>query len=266
MDELLNIMERLRADGGCPWDREQTLESLKQYTIEECFEVIDAVDSGDPEKHAEELGDLLLQIVFHAQIRSEKGQFAFRDVVNRVCEKLVRRHPHVFSDTRVSGSADVLKNWESIKAAERAGTDANPKNRSSMMDGIPRSVPALQRALQAQKRASRVGFDWTRPDEVLDKIEEELEEIRESLPAGNAEATREEIGDMLFAAVNLCRFQNINAEHALNRATEKFMMRFKAMEQRLAAAGSSVERCGPEELDACWNEVKAMEKLGHSSS
>lgn len=259
MERLLAIMRWLRSESGCPWDREQTLESLKPYLIEECYEVLDALDEGTPEKHAEELGDLLLQIVFQAQIRSEQGAFCFDDVARSICEKLVRRHPHVFGDVTVEGAEEVVRNWEHIKRREKEG---EPR---SVVAGIPRHLPALQKAEQVQIRAARVGFDWDEVHQVVDKIEEEIREVKEAIKAGGPEKIREEIGDLLFAVVNLSRFLGHHAEEALNETVQKFVRRFQAIEQRVHEQGRSLTECTLSEMDGIWNEVKAGENVSHEA-
>lgn len=262
MNQLLDIMARLRAEGGCPWDREQTLESLKQYLVEECYEVIDAVESGQVASHQDELGDLLLQVVFQAQIRKEQGAFTFEDVARHICKKLIRRHPHVFGDQTVTGSAEVLKNWEAIKTREKQETQAasaQPIKPRSIVEGIPRHLPALHKAHHVQRRVSRVGFDWNRVHDVMTNVEEELAEIKQALTTGDTRRIQEEIGDLLFAVVNLSRFQKLNAEEALDRTVNKFVRRFQAVEQRLYQEGRTVSRCSLAEMDAHWNAVKADE-------
>ena len=266
LQNLLDILAKMRGEGGCPWDREQTLESLKQYLVEECYEVIAAIDSGRADKHADELGDLLLQVVFQAQIRHEQGLFAFDEVVDRVCAKLIRRHPHVFGNTSVSGSADVLKNWEAIKAREKqeavTGTPGGGKLSDappSLVGDIPRHMPALHKAHHLQKRLARVGFDWQQVHDVVAKIDEELAEVKQALAAGNAAKIDEELGDLLFAVVNLSRFQGLNAEEVLQRAVNKFTKRVQAVEQRVRQTGRELSQCTLEELDAHWNAVKAAE-------
>lgn len=263
IQDLLDIMAKMRADGGCPWDREQTLESLKQYLVEECYEVVDAIESGSVDKHADELGDLLLQVVFQAQIRREQGQFAFEDVVDRICEKLIRRHPHVFGDARVSGTSEVLKNWEAIKAEERKKDAVEGDGKSapiSLVGNIPRHMPALHQAHHLQKRLARVGFDWTQVHDVVAKIDEELAEVKDALSSGDAAKIREELGDLLFAVVNLSRFQGLNAEEVLRCAVDKFVKRVQAVEQRVRQTGREMAQCNLEELDAHWNAVKAAEE------
>lgn len=261
IEELLEIMARLRAPGGCPWDREQNLQSLKQYLIEECYEVIDAIDGGQPDKHAEELGDLLLQIVFQAQLQKEAGRFDFHDVVRHICAKLIRRHPHVFSDVRADDTRTVLQNWETIKAAEKAGRgDAAGNEPPSIIGEVPRHLPALHKAHHIQKKVSRIGFDWDKAQDVVAKIEEELQEVKQALADGNAANVREEIGDLLFAVVNLSRFQGINAEEALNRTVAKFTRRFRQVEARVQAGGRKLTDCAPAELDRHWQAVKFAEQ------
>ncbi len=261
LEQLLDIMARLRAQDGCPWDREQTLETLKQCLVEECYEVIDALNSGQAAQHKDELGDLLLQIVFQAQIRQERGEFNFEDVVRQISAKLIRRHPHVFSGQTVADSAEVLKNWEAIKAREKpaapAGAGAAPPR--SLVAGIPSQLPALLKAQRIQSRVARVGFDWQKLTDVVAKVAEELAEVQTALATGSAQQITEEIGDLLFAVVNLSRFQELNAEEALNHAVAKFVRRFQAMEERLWRAGRQITQCSLAELDALWNEVKALE-------
>ncbi|MFH1477800.1 MAG: nucleoside triphosphate pyrophosphohydrolase [Verrucomicrobiota bacterium] len=260
LQNLLDIMAKLRGADGCPWDREQTLEMLKQYLVEECYEVIDAIDSGQADKHADELGDLLLQVVFQAQIRREAGLFAFEDVVDRICKKLIRRHPHVFSNVRVSGSQDVLKNWEAIKAQEKKdAADQRSGEPSSLVGNMPRHLPALHKAHHLQKRLARVGFDWNQVHDVVAKIDEELAEVKQALAAGDAEQINAELGDLLFAVVNLSRFQGLNAEEVLQRAVDKFAKRVQAVEQRVRRSGRELSQCSLAELDAHWNAVKAAE-------
>lgn len=259
INELLKIMERLRGPDGCPWDREQTLQSLQQYLVEECYEVIYAAENESPEKHAEELGDLLLQVVFQAQLQKELGRFDFNDVVRHICAKLIRRHPHVFSDVRADTTRAVLQNWEAIKADEkktgREEKDAIP----SIIGEISKHLPALHKAHHLQKKVARIGFDWNDVGGVIAKIEEELQEVKQALAAGDNAAAHAEIGDLMFAVVNLCRFQNINAEVALNRAVLKFTRRFRQIEARLHAAGRKLTDCTSTELDEHWNAVKQTE-------
>jgi tetrapyrrole methylase family protein/MazG family protein len=256
ISDLLAVMARLRGPGGCPWDAEQTLETLKTFLVEECYEVIDAIDSGVADQHREELGDLLLQIVFQAQIRAERGEFKFQDVIDSIREKLVRRHPHVFADVQVSGTSDVLRNWDAIKAKEKG--EEKPR---SAIAGVPRSMPALQRAQQIQSRASRVGFDWSEVKDVLAKVEEELAEVKRALEAGQEDKLQEEIGDLLFAVVNLSRFQKFQAEQVLHAAVAKFIRRFEGVEAGARLQGKKMVEMTPAELDALWEEVKRQERV-----
>ncbi len=252
IDRLLEVVATLRGENGCPWDKEQTLESLKQYLIEESYEVIDAIDSGDVDKHKEELGDVLLQVALHSQIRKENGEFEFDDVADKLADKLVHRHPHVFGDVKAENAEEVLKNWEQIKVEEKG-------DRKSTLEGIPRHLPALQKAQRIQSRAARVGFDWERVKDVIAKIEEELEETKVEIAKGDKEKTEEEIGDLLFAVVNLCRFEDLRAEEALEKTINKFITRFKEVELRIQAEGKKLQDCTLEEMDAHWEEVKQKE-------
>ncbi len=258
IDRLLHVVDRLRGEGGCPWDREQTLETLKPYLVEECYEVLDALDSDDADAHAEELGDVLLQIAMHARIRSEESAFTFDDVAHRIADKLIYRHPHVFGDTEVADSEEVLDNWEQLKAAE--------KQKDSILAGIPRHLPALQKAQRLQSRAARVGFDWEHIHDVVAKIDEELAETREAMEKEDTEHLAEELGDLLFAVVNLARYADINAEEALRKTCDKFIRRFKGVEQRVKDNGQVLHECGLDTLDAHWNAVKSDEKAARSES
>ncbi len=255
VDDLLAIMARLRAQDGCPWDAEQTLQSLKPFLIEECYEVVDAIDSGDPGQHLEELGDVLLQIVFQAQLRAEEGAFRFQDVVDVISAKLIRRHPHVFGDTKAATSGEVIRNWDAIKAGEKGAE----KPRSAV-DGVPRSLPALQRAQQIQSRAARVGFDWAATEDVVAKIEEELAEVKAALAAGDEEKVGDEIGDLLFSVVNLSRFRKLHAEQMLERTIKKFIRRFQEVEAGARVLGKKPGEMSLAELDALWEAAKRREK------
>lgn len=253
-DRLVAIMRILRSPQGCPWDHKQTLQTLKEHLVEESHEVLDAIDSGDRRKLCDELGDLLLQVVFQAQLCAEEGAFTFDDVANAIVEKLIRRHPHVFGDTQVSGADEVLKNWEAIKKTERG---SEPRG---TLEGIPKSLPALHRAHLIQKKAARVGFDWENVDGAVGKLEEEVAEVREAVASGNQEHIREELGDLLFAAVNVSRFFGQNAEDLLDQTIRKFVRRFDALEQRVHAGGGKVTEMSLAELDRVWEAVKADEK------
>jgi len=240
-EDLLELMARLRKE--CPWDREQTHESLKKYLIEEAYEVLDAIDSGDDGKLREELGDLLLQPVFHARIAQERGAFDIYDVIDSLIKKLIERHPHVFGD---ADPDDVLKNWEKKKGEKR----------ESVLEGIPRHLPALMRSQKLQDRASRVGFDFERIDQVFEKIEEEIGELRESIEKGEKENLEHEIGDILTAVVELARFLGVDAESALQKANERFIKRFTFIEEEAKKRGKSIEDLSLEEMDKLWIRAK----------
>ena len=252
--ELVDVIATLRSENGCPWDREQTHESLKSTLIEETYETLEAIDTGDPKKLEEELGDLLLNIMLQAQIAAEHKHFDVYGVIETLTEKLIRRHPHVFGDVDVEDSDEVVKNWEAIKRSESGYED-----RKSVLDGIPNALPTLLRAQKIQNRAARVGFDWDELTDVVAKVEEELEEVKASINADEPEATAMELGDLLFAIVNLCRFMEIQAEETLRQANRKFMWRFKWMETELERRGTDFEAQDLESLDAIWEEAKKAE-------
>ena len=241
--KLLDTVARLRSENGCPWDREQTLETLKQYLIEESYEVIDAIDSGSVDLHCEELGDVLLQVALQAEIRREQGEFDFDDVAERLAEKLIRRHPHVFGSVEANTSEEVLKNWEEIKAEERVNT------KKTIFDSIARHLPALQKAQRIQSKASRVGFDWSAVADVIAKVDEEMGEMKGAISAGTKEEIEEEIGDLLFSIANLCRFVDVVGEHALEKCNSKFIRRFSSMEKRIQAEGKDLSACSLEEME-----------------
>ena len=252
VDRLRSIMATLRGDDGCPWDRKQTLETLKPYLVEEAYEVLDAIDSGDRSELREELGDLFLQVVFQSQLCAEEGSFDLDDVATAICDKLIRRHPHVFGDVDVADADEVLKNWDAIKKAEKG--DAGPR---SAMQGVPRSLPALHRAHEIQNRAARQGFDWDDIAEVLAKVDEELGELREAMAAQDAVAAREELGDLLFSVVNLGRFIGHQPEEALHETIHKFVGRFQYIEDRVHAQGKVLTDLDLPALDRLWDEAKA---------
>lgn len=250
VSRLREIVGRLRAPGGCPWDREQTHESLRGALIEECYEAIEAIEKADDGNLREELGDLLLHVVMHAHMAGERKAFSFEEVVEGICEKLIRRHPHVFGDSRAAETAQVLRQWEQIKRAEKG-------RECSVMDSPPSAFPALLRAQHAQKKAARVGFDWDEDAQVLDKIEEEIEELREAISCGTSKNIEEELGDLLFSVVNLARKLGVDAETSLAGATRKFVGRFRAVEAEIAAGGGKIEQTSPGEMNALWDRHKA---------
>ncbi len=258
---LLTIMARLRDPaGGCPWDREQTFRSIAPYTIEEAYEVADAIDRGDMEDLREELGDLLLQVVFHARMAEEDGLFDFEAVAGAIADKMVRRHPHVFADTAVASAAAQTQAWEVQKAAERAAKARKNRASASVLDDVAGTLPALSRAMTLQRRAARVGFDWPTLEPVLGKIEEELAELRQEISNGGTEDRLEdELGDVLFAVTNLARHLNVDAETALRRANAKFERRFRTVERGLAAEGRPVSDASLDEMEAAWQTAKSKE-------
>jgi MazG family protein len=262
MDELLAIMARLRdPDRGCPWDREQTFATIVPYTIEEAYEVAETIERGKLDDLRDELGDLLFQIVFYAQMAREEGRFGFEDVVAAIVDKMLRRHPHVFGDAQVDSAAAQSAAWESHKAAERRARAASDEAHS-LLDGVSSALPALTRAVKLQKRAARVGFDWKAAVEVLAKLREETEELAAELaPDGGPDAGRiaDEIGDLLFTCANLARHAEVDPEQALRKANAKFERRFRRIEELLRQRGKTAEDAGLEELDALWDEVKAGE-------
>ena len=257
MQELLNIMERLRdPDKGCPWDRKQTLETIVPYTIEEVYEVADAIHRKDMQELRGELGDLLFQVVFYAQLAKEDGHFDFADVVAAIRDKMLRRHPHVFGDAVIADVEQQRAAWEQHKAEERAERSAD-----GLLDGIARSLPALLRADKLQRRAAKVGFDWDDAAQVTAKVVEELSELRAELEGGAAQGRlEEEIGDLLFACVNLARHAGVNPEQSLDTANRKFERRFQFIEQQLRARGQALEDAGLAVLDGLWEQAKRRER------
>lgn len=244
--KLVEIMKKLRGPEGCPWDKEQDLESLKPYLLEEAYEVLEVMDVGG-ELLKSELGDLLLQIVFQSNICEEKGEFDIDDVIRGLCEKLIRRHPHVFrEDIKVSTSEEVMINWEKIKKEE-----SEHRDRKSILDGIPKYMPALMKAEKIQKKVAKVGFQWEDVNGVLDKVEEEIKEFREALMDNNKKEMQEELGDIFFSLVNLARYLDINSQEALNKTIKKFESRFRYVEENCDIDSSSLE-----EMDSLWQEAK----------
>ncbi len=258
LDELIQVMHTLRAPGGCPWDREQTHRSLKPYFLEEVHEALEAIDAGSDEQLREELGDVLLQVVFHAEIAAEEGRFDIEDVAGGIVEKLKRRHPHVFGDTTVRNAADVTVNWEAIKRREKR--EKGERSGGSVLDGLPRSLPALIRARRIQEKVSRFGFDWERSEEVMLKIEEELRELKEASAAADLDAVEEELGDLLFAVANLARFVSVCPEDALGKTIDKFQSRFRYIESELPKRGKKLGEASLEEMDELWEEIKRRER------
>ena len=261
MAALLQIMAQLRdRRTGCPWDVEQTYATIAPYTIEEAYEVADAIERSAMNELKDELGDLLLQVVYHAQMASEDGLFGFDDVVTSICEKMIRRHPHVFGEAAAEMRASLAKGfWEEAKAKERIGGHDN-KTASGTLDGVARALPALSRAIKLQRRAARVGFDWPDHHPVFDKAREELAELEQAIEAGNVAAAREEIGDLLFVCANLARHLGVDAETALADANSKFVRRFGHIEKVLNERGQSPQQATLDEMDAIWNEAKRAEK------
>lgn len=258
LDRLLAIMDRLRdPDGGCPWDIEQTFRTIAPYTIEEAYEVADAIERGDMSELKDELGDLLFQVVFHSQMAQEAGEFRFEDVANAISEKMLRRHPHVFADADARDAQSQISAWEAQKAAERA---EKAEQDPSVLANLPVALPALLRAEKISKRAARVGFDWPDTRQVLDKIDEELSEVREALDEGDRAHIQEEIGDLLFAIANLARKLQMDPETALRDANAKFERRFRGVEAKLIAQGSSVQEADLAAMEAMWLTVKGTEK------
>ena len=247
-DRLLTIMDELRAQ--CPWDKKQTMESLRHLTIEETYELGEAILEGDLEEVKKELGDLLLHIVFYAKIGSETDDFDMADVATDISEKLIRRHPHIYGDTRVTGEDEVKANWEKFKLSE---------GKKSVLEGVPQSLPALVKANRIQEKVAGVGFDWERPEQVLEKVKEEIGELERELDGGEPEKIESELGDVLFSLVNYSRFLGINPENALERTNKKFMNRFKYLEARAKEAGKSLSEMSLAEMDQFWEAAKSYE-------
>jgi tetrapyrrole methylase family protein/MazG family protein/ATP diphosphatase len=257
MFRLIEIMARLRdPEGGCPWDIEQTFATIAPYTIEEAYEVADAIERGDLPELKDELGDLLLQVVFHARMAEESGAFDFAQVAEAICDKMIRRHPHVFGEEVVEGTAHQTLRWEAIKAQERAGKG----QAESALDGVPLALPALTRAAKLTRRAARVGFDWPDCAQVLAKLHEELEELEAEIAVGDLDKAREELGDLLFVCANLARKLDVEPEDALRAANGKFVRRFTHIEARLAEQGRAATQSDLTEMDALWDEAKAIER------
>lgn len=244
-EHLIAIMDELREK--CPWDKKQTIHSLRQMTLEETYELADAITENDWKSIKEELGDVILHIVFYAKIGSEENQFTITDVLEGISKKLVDRHPHIYGDVEVSNDEDVKRNWEKLKLKE---------GKKSVLSGVPKTLPALIKAMRLQEKAKQVGFEWENKDQVWEKVEEEKKELKEAIEIGNEKNIEEEFGDLLFSLVNLARFLNIDAENALEVTNKKFIRRFTQMEAKALAAGKDLNNMTLQEMDAIWNEIK----------
>ncbi|NLU52549.1 MAG: nucleoside triphosphate pyrophosphohydrolase [Clostridiaceae bacterium] len=255
--DLLDIMTRLRAPDGCPWDREQDHKSLKRYLIEESYEVLEAIDEENPDKLKDELGDLLLQVVFHAQIAKEAGTFDMDDVIDGVCKKMVSRHRHVFGDEEAQNSDDVMKIWEEVKKSEKGH-----KTQTQVLKDVPSNLPALMRSFKVQQKAAQVGFDWDNTEDAFKKILEETNELSQAYKQGDPAYIEEEIGDLLFAVVNVARFLKVQPELALTATVNKFIRRFEYVETKAREQGKNLNEMTLNEMDALWDEAKSLEKEG----
>ena len=253
LDELIKIMSALRGEKGCPWDREQTMESLKPFIVEEAYEVLEAIDEKDTEHVMEELGDLLFQIVFQCQIAKEKGDFDMADVIEKIGRKMIARHPHVFGDADYKTTAEVLVHWEAQKKREG-------KQRESLLEGVPKTLPSLLRAHRLQDRAARVGFDWDKVEDVMKKLDEEIGEFKEAMENKKEDAIEEELGDVLFMLVNISRSIGVNPEDALRKTISKFISRFRYIEMAAADSGRTLSDMSLAEMDALWDEAKKKKK------
>lgn len=251
IEDLLRIMEILRGPGGCPWDAEQTHESIKKDLIEETYEVIEAINKQNPVMLQEELGDLLMQVVFHSRLSQEAGEFAFAEVCDGICKKLIERHPHVFGEVSVSDTDEVLSNWDAIKRRSKEHVTT-----TQAIDSVPRELPALMRSAKIQHKAAKAGFDWPDIAGAMDKIPEETQELKQAIASGDQAAVADELGDLLFAVVNVSRFVHVDAEEALTAATDKFRNRFAAVETLANQRGIDMKTTPIEELDRLWDEVK----------
>jgi tetrapyrrole methylase family protein/MazG family protein len=249
---LVELVSFLRSDKGCPWDREQTLDTIRSYLVEETYEVIEAVEEGDFKKLKEELGDLLFELLFVAQLAREKSKFDISDVISGVIDKMINRHPHVFGETKVDSSSEVVRNWNELKKKEKIV--------SSLLDGVPERFPALMRAYKLTERVATVGFDWRRVEEILDKLSEEISELETARLKKDMDGVEKEVGDVLFVAVNIARFLKINPELALTRANRRFERRFRYLERKLKEKGEMPAEVGLEEMEALWQESKREEK------
>ncbi|MCU7552498.1 nucleoside triphosphate pyrophosphohydrolase [Chitinophagaceae bacterium LB-8] len=244
-DRLIAIMEELRAK--CPWDKKQTIQSLRQQTLEEAYELADSITENDWNAIKEELGDLLLHIVFYSKIASEENLFTIKDVINGICDKLIARHPHIYGDVQVENEEDVKRNWEKLKLKE---------GKKSVLSGVPKTLPALVKAMRLQEKAKQVGFEWEHKGQVWEKVEEEARELQEAIQLNNQQKVEEEFGDLMFSMVNFARFLKIDAENALELTNKKFIHRFTKMEEQALSKGKDLNKMSLEEMDAIWNEIK----------
>ena len=281
-ERAVNIMARLRAPGGCPWDREQTFDSIKPYTLEETYEVFEAIENRDWQELPGELGDLLLQVLFYAEMAKEAGYFSIDDVIDRLSDKLVKRHPHVFGDTKADTAHEVVRNWEALKKAESKSESKAQEGRESLLSGISRAMPALLEATKLSRKAASIGFDWPEISGIFDKLDEEVMELKQDIselpqpikPAGGHAGSRAhklsallqqrveaEVGDLFFVLVNLARFLDVDPESALRRTTQKFRKRFEAMENQSRNQGRSLEQMNLDEMEALWQSSKALEEV-----
>ncbi len=249
--DLVEIIKDLRSEGGCPWDIKQTHESIRKDLIEETYETIEAINKNDPDMLREELGDVLMQVVFHAQIETEKGVFNFDDVADEICKKMIVRHPHVFGEVNVDGVEDVLTNWDAIKRATKG-----QKTTIEAIDSVPRELPALMRAAKIQSKAAKAGFDWTEVDGALERLSEEIDELRQAIADGSQDEISDELGDVLFSAVNVSRFVKVEPEEALTKSTDKFVDRFRRVEAKASERGIDMTTASLEILDSLWDEAK----------
>lgn len=263
--KLVELMDILRGPNGCPWDKEQTRETLKPFLVEEAFEVLAALDSEEPAQLREELGDLLLQVLFHSRISKERREFDIHDVCRTVYEKMVRRHPHVFGDAHYSDARELLRDWEDLKAAEKEISGRKSEPRTSLLDGIPARLPAVYTTYQISAKAARVGFDWPDVRGLRTKLDEEFEELLAALQAGDESRVKDEVGDLLFTAVNVARFLEIDPETALHRANEKFSRRFRAMEEHFASRGQTLKEVSVEEMESFWRTEARSRESGVKS-
>jgi|HigsolmetaAR204D_1030405.scaffolds.fasta_scaffold13234_1 ATP diphosphatase len=267
IDRILAVMARLRDPvHGCPWDVAQTFRTIAPHTIEEAYEVADAIERGAMDELKEELGDLLFQVVFYSQMAAETGDFDFEAVSSAIADKMIRRHPHVFGEDRVDSAAEMTDRWEAQKAAEREAKARSENRAPSVLDGVIPGLPALTRAVKLQKRAARVGFDWTEASQILDKVEEEIDELRHELAADAPERIEDELGDLFFALANLGRRLNVDPEGALRRANAKFERRFRRIESWLAEAGRTPDEASLEEMEELWNRAKSEEKAANPAT